>query len=80
MTETAFAGIRRVFRALPEAIQEGSNVQGRLVWTIFDNSERVPVHSRRSVIGQVGGEPPQRIRGQSADWHRDVIAKNGLAI
>lgn len=55
-------------------------MQGRLVWTIFDNSEREPVHSRRSVIGHVGGEPPQRIQGQNADWHRDVIAKNGLAI
>jgi len=55
-------------------------VEGRLDWTIFDNSERERGNSRRSVFGNVEGEPLQRIPGQTAYWRRDVIAKNGRAI
>jgi len=76
MTETAFATCRRIFQALPEAIQEGPYMQWRFVWTVFDNSEREPDSSHRSVIGYVESEPLQCIPGQSAYWYRDVIAKN----
>jgi len=80
MTETEFATCRRIFQALHEATREGPNVEGRLDWTIFDNSERERGYSRRSVFRNVEGEPLQRIPGQAAYWRRDVIAKNGRAI
>jgi len=66
MAETAFATCRRIFQTLRGPVREDPNVEGRLVWTIFDNSERERGSSRRSIIGQVEGEPPQPILGPSA--------------
>lgn len=67
-------------QALHEAIQEGANVHGCFVWSIFDNFEWERGYSRRFGLVRVDYETLQRIPKQSAYWFHDVIKRNGITL
>lgn len=67
-------------QALHEAIQEGANIHGYFVWSIFDNFEWERGYSRRFGLVRVDYQTLQRIPKQSAYWFRDVIARNGFTV
>jgi len=60
------------------AIQEGANVRGYFVWSIFDNFEWERGYSQRFGIVRVDFNTLERIPKQSAFWYRRVIKRNGL--
>lgn len=72
--------IQAHMQALHEAIQEGANVHGYFVWSIFDNFEWERGYSRRFGLVRVDYETLQRIPKQSAYWYRDVIKRNGFIL
>lgn len=72
--------IQAHLQALHEAIQEGANMQGYFVWSIFDNFEWERGYSRRFGLVRVDYQTLQRIPKQSAYWFRDVIARNGFTV
>ncbi|MEN8172359.1 MAG: GH1 family beta-glucosidase [Chloroflexota bacterium] len=65
--------------ALHEAIQEGVNLKGYFVWSIFDNFEWERGYGPRFGLVRVNYETLERIPKQSAYWYRDVIAKNQIS-
>lgn len=67
-------------QALHEAIQEGANVHGYFVWSVFDNFEWERGYSKRFGLVRVDYKTQQRIPKQSAYWFREVIAKNGFSV
>jgi beta-glucosidase len=67
-------------QALHEAIQEGANVHGYFVWSIFDNFEWERGYSKRFGLVRVDYETLQRFPKQSAYWYRNVIAQNGFTV
>jgi len=67
-------------QALHEAVQDGANVQGYFVWSIFDNFEWERGYGQRFGIVRVDFETLQRIPKQSSYWYRELIARNGFTI
>ncbi len=60
------------------AIEEGANVQGYFVWSIFDNLEWERGYSQRFGLVRVNFDTLARIPKQSAYWYRQVIQHNRL--
>ncbi len=72
--------LRAHLRALHEAIDEGANVHGYFVWSIFDNFEWEHGYGPRFGLVRVDYETLVRTPKQSAYWYRDVIASNTISI
>jgi beta-glucosidase len=72
--------IQAHLQALHEAIQEGANVKGYFVWSIFDNFEWERGYSKRFGLVRIDFETLERIPKQSAHWYGRVIANNGFTI
>jgi beta-glucosidase len=64
-------------QALHEAIQEGANVRGYFIWSVFDNFEWERGYSKRFGLVRVDYNTLRRTPKQSAYWYRDVIKNNG---
>ncbi len=60
------------------AIQDGVDVQGYFVWSLFDNFEWERGYSQRFGLVRVDFQTQRRIPKQSALWFREVIRCNGL--
>jgi beta-glucosidase len=72
--------LRAHLRALHEAIDEGANVHGYFVWSVFDNFEWEHGYGPRFGLVRVDYETLARTPKQSAYWYRDVIADNAISI
>jgi len=72
--------IQAHIHALHEAIQEGANVKGHFVWSIFDNFEWERGYSRRFGLVRVDYKTLKRTPKQSAHWFSEVIKQNGITI
>ena len=72
--------LRAHLHALHDAISEGANVQGYIVWSILDNFEWERGYSKRFGLVRVNYESLTRTPKQSAYWYRDVIADNAVSI
>jgi beta-glucosidase len=66
------------FRAAAQAIAEGVDLRGYVVWTLMDNFEWTWGYSQRFGLFHVDFATQTRRPKQSARWYRDVIAANGL--
>ncbi len=62
------------------AIQEGINVHGYFVWSIFDNFEWERGFGPRFGLVRVNYETLERVPKQSAYWYREVINNNFIQI
>jgi beta-glucosidase len=66
------------FRSAHEAIQRGVDLRGYFVWSFLDNFEWAEGYSKRFGLVYVEYASQRRVPKQSAQWYRDVIARNGL--
>jgi beta-glucosidase len=66
------------FRAAHDAMQQGVDLRGYMVWSLLDNFEWAEGYSKRFGIVFVDYGTQQRTPKMSASWYRDVIERNGL--
>jgi beta-glucosidase len=66
------------FRAAHEAIEQGVNLKGYLVWSLLDNFEWAEGYSKRFGIVYVDYSTQRRIPKMSARWYAEVIRRNGI--
>ena len=66
------------FRAAHDAMQQGVDLRGYLVWSLLDNFEWAEGYSKRFGIVFVDYGTQRRIPKASARWYREVIERNGL--
>ena len=65
--------------ACHEAIQDGVDLQGYFLWSLFDNFEWASGYSKRFGLVHVDFDTLVRTPKASAYWYRGVIEANGLA-
>ncbi len=66
------------FRAAHEAIAQGVDLRGYMVWSFLDNFEWAEGYSKRFGIVSVDYGTQRRIPKSSARWYSEVIQRNGL--
>ncbi len=66
------------FRAAHKAMEQGVDLRGYMVWSLFDNFEWAQGYSKRFGIVYVDYPTQRRIPKSSARWYRQVIRENGL--
>jgi beta-glucosidase len=69
------AHLRQVLRAL----EDGIDVRGYLVWSIFDNFEWAEGYSKRFGLVHVDYATQRRTPRESASWYRSLIETRGLS-
>ncbi|MDP1546636.1 MAG: GH1 family beta-glucosidase [Anaerolineales bacterium] len=72
--------IKSHLQSLHEAIQQGADVHGYFVWSVFDNFEWERGYGPRFGLIRVDYETMQRIPKQSAHWYSDIIKQNAITI
>jgi len=60
------------------AMQDGVDVRGYFVWSLFDNFEWGHGYTKRFGIIRVDYETQERIIKDSGEWYADVIRKNAV--
>jgi beta-glucosidase len=65
------------FRAAHDAMRQGVDLRGYLVWSLLDNFEWAEGYSKRFGIVFVDYGTGRRIPKTSARWYTDVIERNG---
>ena len=66
------------FRAAHEAMEQGVDLRGYMVWSFLDNFEWAEGYSKRFGIVFVEYGTQRRVPKSSARWYSDVIRRNGL--
>ena len=66
------------FRAAYEAMEQGVDLRGYMVWSFLDNFEWAEGYSKRFGIVFVEYGTQRRVPKSSARWYSDVIRRNGL--
>ena len=66
------------FRAAHEAVEQGVDLRGYMVWSFLDNFEWAEGYSKRFGIVFVEYGTQRRVPKSSARWYSDVIRRNGL--
>ncbi len=74
------AYLRKHISAVHEAIQQGVNVEGYMVWSLLDNLEWSLGYSKRFGIVHVNFETQARTCKDSAKFYARVVATNGGAL
>ncbi len=64
--------------AVSDAIADGADVRGYLVWSLLDNFEWAEGYAKRFGIVHVDFRTLRRTPRRSARWYRDVIARNAV--
>jgi beta-glucosidase len=70
--------LRNHLTHLHRAAREGYPVKGYFLWSLLDNFEWTDGYSKRFGIHYVDFETQKRIPKLSAEWYREVIAKNAV--
>jgi beta-glucosidase len=71
--------LRNYLTHLQRAAAEGYPIKGYFLWSLLDNYEWADGYSKRFGIHYVDFETRKRTRKLSADWYREVIARNAVA-
>ena len=66
------------FRAAHEAMEQGVDLRGYMVWSLLDNFEWAEGYSKRFGIVFVEYGTQRRVPKSSARWYSEVIRRNGL--
>lgn len=72
--------LHRYLLSLRRAVDEGVEVQGYFVWSIFDNFEWIKGYKFRFGMVHVDYETQRRTLKDSAHWYREVIRSNGESL
>jgi beta-glucosidase len=72
--------LREHFQQAYRAIQDGVDLRGYIVWSLFDNFEWLQGYDARFGIVYVDYPTQRRIPKDSALFYRQVIADNGLIV
>ncbi len=72
------AYLKAHFQQARRAIQEGVDLRGYYVWSLFDNFEWLQGFDARFGIVYIDYQTQQRIPKESALWYAQVIAQNGF--
>lgn len=72
------AYLARHIRAVGDAITDGADVRGYLVWSLLDNFEWAQGYAKRFGLVHVDFGTLRRTPRRSAGWYRDVIARDGV--
>ena len=70
--------LREHFIEALEAVQDGVNLKGYLVWSLMDNFEWEHGYSKRFGLIHIDFETLERTWKDSAYFYKDVIKNNGL--
>jgi beta-glucosidase len=70
--------LRNHLTQLHRATQEGYPVKGYFLWSLLDNFEWTDGYSKRFGIHYVDYKTEKRIPKMSAEWYREVIARNAV--
>jgi beta-glucosidase len=71
--------LRNYLTHLQRAAAEGYPIKGYFLWSLLDNFEWTDGYSRRFGIHYVDFKTRKRTRKLSADWYREVIARNAVS-
>jgi beta-glucosidase len=71
--------LRSYLTALHRAASEGVPVRGYFLWSLMDNFEWADGYTNRFGLHHVDYDTQKRTPKLSADFYREVIARNGLA-
>ncbi len=71
--------LRNYLTQLHRAVSEGIPVRGYFLWSLLDNYEWADGYGKRFGIIHVDFKTQKRVPKLSADFYREVIARNGLA-
>ena len=66
------------FRAVHDAMEQGVDLRGYMVWSLLDNFEWAEGYSKRFGIVYVDYGTQRRILKASARWYAEVIRRGGL--
>jgi beta-glucosidase len=66
------------FRAVREAMEQGVELRGYMVWSFLDNFEWAEGYSKRFGLVFVDYGTQRRVPKSSARWYKEVIERNGL--
>ncbi len=72
------AYLRQHLEAIRQAIEEGADVRGYLVWSLLDNFEWAEGYSQRFGVIHVDYGTMARTPRRSAEWLSEVFARNTL--
>lgn len=70
--------LRNYIAQLQRATSEGYPLAGYFLWSLMDNFEWASGHGERFGLHYTDYETQKRIPKLSADWYRDLIARNAL--
>jgi beta-glucosidase len=70
--------LRDHFASAHQAIEAGVPLESYHVWSLLDNFEWQQGYAERWGLVYVDYVTQQRILKRSAQWYRDVIARNGI--
>jgi beta-glucosidase len=70
--------MRAHFRAAHQAIEQGVPLKGFFCWSLMDNFEWSRGYGKRFGMVWVDYQTQKRVLKASANWYRDVIARNAL--
>lgn len=65
---------------LHQAVEEGANLHGYYVWSVFDNFEWERGYTKRFGLVRINFDTLERTPKHSAYWYRDVIHRNGVRL
>jgi len=71
--------LREHFTQARLAMEDGVDLRGYFVWSLFDNFEWSNGYSKRFGLVYVDYATQQRIVKDSGQWYAQVIARNGIA-
>jgi beta-glucosidase len=72
--------LRKHIRAVHTAIQQGADIRGYYVWSLFDNFEWAHGYSKRFGLIHIDYETQKRTLKTSAHLYSEVIASNGARV
>ena len=72
--------LQKHIRAIREAIAQGCDIRGYMVWSLLDNLEWSHGYSKRFGIVHVNYGTQERTPKDSARWYSKVIASNGASL
>ncbi|HEV7285310.1 MAG TPA: family 1 glycosylhydrolase, partial [Kaistia sp.] len=70
--------IRRHIEAALKAKENGVDLRGYMVWSLFDNFEWLHGYGRRFGLVHVDFDTQKRTPKRSFDTYRDIIANGGV--